>query len=131
MFIHCNARIRTRETLFLKDNDKFENRMLKLAVCPICGHRLARLIETRITDGQKFDRLFTRHKADKILRECKEDIEYSSLDNPPLKGGLYGFRYGENKEKYDKRTKETVITQKACDFWGNKETVKSFKAGQE
>lgn len=127
MFVHCNMKFRADEILFLRNNESFTDRRLKIATCPVCNHTLARLIETRIADNKKFDTLYTRRKADKVIQEVQDEIEYSSLDNIPVKGSLFGFRYGENKERVNKKTGEVTYTQKACDFYGNKEIVKTLK----
>ena len=124
MFIHCNKRTRTDEVLFLRDSEEFTDRRLETAECPVCGHMLARLIETRIADNKVFDVLYTRWKADKVIKDIQGEIEYSSLDSVPVRGSLYGFRYGQNIERRNKKNNEVTIIQKACDFHGNKEVVK-------
>ena len=127
MFVHCNRKILSDEIWYLYDNEVFTDRRLKMTICPTCGHILARLIETRKTDGKKFDEMYSKGKARKLIDECKKELNYSNLDIPKGNKTLYGFRYGENKEYINKKTGETIIIQKACDFYGNKETVKRIK----
>ena len=126
MFVHCNLKIRADEILFLYDKDNFINRKLKVTRCPVCNKLLARLIETRIEDGYVSDVLYVKGKAEKIIDQVTDEINYSSLDNIPNRKTLYGFRYGENKEHKNKKTGKVTLTQKACDFNGNKEVVKKI-----
>ena len=104
----------------------FIKRKLKIGRCPVCNKLVARLIETRIADGYVSDVLYVKGRAEKIINQLQDEVSYSSLDNMPVAKTLYGFRYGENTERVNKKTGETVVTQKACDFNGNKEVVKKI-----
>lgn len=120
-------RFRPEEVQFLYNNEKFSHRRLEIGCCPKCDKLLARLVETRIVDGKVFDTTYKNVKAEDIIRQLKDEIQYSSLD-VPKHDGLFGFRYGENTERINKKTGEHTITQKACDFYGSKEVVKTFKS---
>lgn len=124
MFVHCNLKFRADETMFLFDKDNFIKRKLKVGRCPVCGKLVARLIETRVQDNKVFDTFYYKQKAEQIIEKLIDEVNYSSLDALPKDGTLYGFRYGENKERINKKTGKCIITQKACDFFGNKEIVK-------
>ena len=126
MFVHCNLKFRADETQFLYDNEHFIKRKLKIGRCPVCNKLVARLIETRIEDGYISDVMYVKGKAEKVINALQDEVARSSLDNIPVLRTLYGFRYGENIERTNKKTGETVITQKACDFNGNKEVVKKM-----
>ena len=124
MFVHCNLKFRADEIQFLYDNKHFIKRKLKIGRCPVCNKLVARLIETRIADGYISDVMYVKGKAESIINQLQDEVSYSSLDNIPKPKTLYGFRYGENTERVNKKTGEKTITQKACDFNGNKEVVK-------
>ena len=115
--------VRPNEILFLRSNSDFTDRKLEIGVCPKCGKDMCRLVETRLADSKRFDQQFNKAKARQVIAQCLEEVEYSSLDIMPTKGSLYGFRYGETKEKVNKKTGEVTVTEKACDFYGNKEVI--------
>lgn len=127
MLIHCNMRVRPEEIQFLFSNEDFTHRKLEITHCPKCDKLLAKLVEKRIIDGKMFETQVQQGKAHRLINSCKNDIEYTSLDCPKGNKTLFGFRYGENKEKINKKTKEVTLVQKSCDFFGNKEIVKKFK----
>ena len=120
-------KFRPEEIQFLYNNEMFSHRRLEIGCCPKCDKLLARLVETRIVDGKVFDTTYKNVNAERVIRELKNDIQYTSLDLPKH-DGLYGFRYGENSERVNKKTGERTITQKACDFYGSKEVIKKFKS---
>lgn len=124
MFVHCNLKFRADEIQFLYDNEHFIKRKLKIGRCPVCNKLVARLIETRIADGYVSDVMYVKGKAEKVINSLQDEVAHSSLDNIPTTKTLYGFRYGENKEVVNKKTGKTTVTQKSCDFYGNKEVVK-------
>lgn len=126
MLVHCNMRFRPEEIKFLVDSELFTHRKIEIGTCPVCGKLLARLVEKRITDNKLFDDTYSKGKAEKLLKTYANQVEYSSLSFPKPNKTLHGFRYGENYERTNKKTGETVIVQKACDFYGNKEVVKSI-----
>ena len=123
MLVHCNMKIRADEIWFLFSNSEYTNRRLEIAICPKCDKLLARLVETRIQDNKRFDNQFSCRKAKRLIESCRNEIDFSSLDIPKQPKVLYGFRYGENKERINKKTGEVTIIQNAVDFYGNKERV--------
>lgn len=124
MLVHCNTKFRPEEIQFLRNNEHFSHRKLEIGTCPRCEHLLAKLTEKRIADGQWFETFQSRRKAKRLIKSCADDIEYTSLDVPKQTKCLYGFRYGENRERTNKDGTKT-ITQVACDFYGNKEILNS------
>lgn len=127
MLVHCNSKHRADEILFLFSNGEFTNRRLEILVCPICENKIARLVQTRISDNKKIDTLYSGKKAKRLIDACRNEVDFSSLDSPKQKKVLYGFRYGENREVVNKKTGESIIIQSAVDFYGNKEKVKQIK----
>ena len=118
---------RPEEIQFLYSNTIFTHRKLEIGHCPKCGKLLARLVEKRVTDGKIFETTYSKSKAQRLINECKDEIEYSSLDVPKTRKVLHGFRYGENREKINPKTGEKTIIQMACDFYGSKEKVKAIR----
>lgn len=74
----------------------------------------------------KFVTYCKKRQADKFREMYKAEIEYKSTDLIINKGMPYGWVYGENKQKIDKKTGEITYRQVACDFYGNKEEIKRF-----
>ena len=125
MIVHCNRSFRPEEILFLYDTQEYSHRRLEAGVCPGCNHFVARFVQTRIFDGYVVDETVSRRKANRLIAEHEKDVQYSSLDVINKNKTLYGFRYGENKEVRDRTTGEIKVVQKACDFYGNKEIIKT------
>ena len=123
MIVHCNMKIRPDEIWFLFSNADYFNRRLEMVICPVCNNQVARLVQQSKVDGEIKEITVSRRKAKRLIKEHIGDKEYSSLDVPKQRKVLYGFRYGENKEKINKKTGERTVIQKACDFYGNKEIV--------
>ena len=61
-----------------------------------------------------------------MREQYKNEIDYKSTDLMISKGAPYGWRYGINQQRVDRRTGEVINKQIACDFYGNKETIKEF-----
>lgn len=113
---------------FLRSNKDFTNRKLEIGCCPECFNHVVRLTEKRLIDGKVFPTIYTRSKAEKVISACENEIEYTNLDILSKKGTPFGFRYGENIEKVNKKTGERIKIEKACDFYGNKETIRVITA---
>lgn len=127
LIVHCNMKFQPDEIRYLYDNTMFTHRKIEIGTCPKCSKQLVRLVEKRIVDGKVFDTTYKEKLAERTLKEYEDDIMYSTLDQAKQKKVLHGFRYGENYERTNKSTGEVTMTQKAVDFFGNKETVKKFK----
>jgi ribosomal protein L37AE/L43A len=118
-------KVEPKETLHLKDTKDFKERILKVYQCPVCLHPLAKLVCRRIEDNQKFECLYTREDATEVITSLKGDVVRSQTDfNNKGYSRIYGFRYGVNTEKINKKTGEVTILQEACDFNGNKEMIR-------
>lgn len=123
MIVHCNVSFRPEFIWFLIDTEDFTNRRLEVGICPVCEHKLARLVETRITDNVTFETLRTRRKANRLINSLKDEIHFTNLDCMNKNKTLYGWRYGETKEVIKKDGTKT-ITEKAVDFYGHKTIIK-------
>lgn len=130
MLVHCNRKFRPYVTQFLVNKGDYIRRKLEIGFCPVCLHQVAKLTQTKIQSNETFEIYYTRRKAEKIIRECSNQIDYTSNDVPKDYRCVFGFRYGETKEKTNKDGTKT-ITQRACDFFGNKEVVKTEIIGNE
>lgn len=125
LFVHCNMKVSPKETLHLKDTRDFKERILKIYQCPVCLHPLAKLVCRRIEDNQRFECLYTREDATEVIKSLKDEAVRTQTDfNNKGYSKLYGFRYGVNTQKINKKTGEVTILQEACDFNGNKEMVR-------
>jgi len=120
---HC-CKFKADDIYYLKDTDLYSSRSLSIGFCPICGKPVAELVEWR------FDGTFNRQSlsgvnANNLVMATKDDIVYSmrELNYKKLKSKPFGWKYGINKE-----TKNKIIKQYACDFYGNKELIKSFNS---
>ena len=118
-------KVEAKETLYLKDTRDFKDRVLKIYQCPVCLHPLAKLICKRIEDDQKFECLYTREDAKEVIEDLSKEVDRSQKDfKNNVYSRLYGFRYGVNTQKINKKTGEVITYQEACDFNGNKEIVR-------
>lgn len=125
MIVHCNNKFSPNEVMFLKDNEMFNHRRIEIGDCPICNKFIVRLVETRNKDGKIFDSTYNddRGMATRTLKEYHDEVLYSTLNLSRSNKGLYGFVYGENIEKVDKKTGEKFVVVKRCDFYNNKEEI--------
>ena len=114
---------------FLYDDDIFMERKLEIGYCPKCLKLLAKITERRKTDGRYFEGAYSEDKAKRLIQDCSGEIMYTSDDARQDKV-LHGWIYGENKESVNKKTGQVITTQKACDFYGTKKTIKQEKHEQ-
>ena len=114
-------KIRPTVIWFLNPTTEYTNRRLEIAHCPKCDKLIVNYIRENIVTGNIVCDMYSKGKAEKLMEELRSSKEYTSLDLIRNKG-LYGFRYGENKEI--KKGNKKVTVQRAVDFYGNKELVK-------
>ena len=126
LLVHCNSKFRPYVIWFLFPNEGFYNRKVEFGFCPHCNKDIACYVEYRKSDDMKFVTYCKKRQADTFREMYKADIEYKSTDLIINKGMPYGWVYGENKQKIDKKTGEITYRQVACDFYGNKEEIKRF-----
>lgn len=129
MLVHCNMKIKPDVIQFLCNDDMFMERKLEIGICPKCLKLLAHLTERRKTDSKYFEAYYSDVKARRIIDDCAGEIVYTSEDfNQPKV--LHGWVYGENRETIDRKTGDRTITQKSCDFYGTKKTIKKEVLGK-
>jgi len=124
---HCRE-FKEYDIWFLNNTQQFQDRKLFLGRCPICLKDVARLDETRISDGRIFRDSAIGHKAvSKLCDKVRHQIVVTAQEISIKKGKPYGWTYAENKEIHNNKGEVTTVRQKRCDFYGQKEEVKEFK----
>ncbi len=121
---HC-CKFKPADIYYLRENNLFSSRHLAIGFCPRCEKPVAELVEWRFdgilnrttASGIQANDLMIKHK-DEILYSLKE-CNYSKFKSKP-----YGWVYGINKQIKSK--KREIIRQYACDFYGNKELIKTY-----
>ena len=117
---HC-CQFKPDDIYYLNDTDLFSSRILSIGFCPKCSKPVAELIEWRF-DGLLQKKSEAGVEAQKLMLKYQCDIVYSlkELNYKRSKYKPYGWRYGINRQN-----KNGKIRQYACDFYGNKEFVKT------
>ena len=121
---HC-CQFAPDDVYYLRDNDLFSFRKLSVGFCPVCLKPVAELIEWRF-DGALNRVSVNGIEANDLVLKCKDEIVYSfrECNYSKFKSKPFGWVYGINKSV--KSGKRRVTKQYACDFYGNKQLVKSF-----
>ena len=119
---HCNSVFNADDIWFLLDNEKYFNRRLYLATCPICNKRMA-LYSYADKNKNNCEQMFYSGGVTKIKEKLKKDIVSTMLGFKNKYKTPSGFKYGKNIE-IKKNGKLVAIEQYACDFFGNKVLVK-------
>lgn len=122
---HCH-KFSPEDVYYLSDTNSCSSRYLSIGFCPKCETPVAELVEwgfdgicqKTTASGIKANKLMTSHK-DEILYSVKE-LNYKLSKSKP-----YGWRYGINKAV--KSGGNVIVKQYACDFYGNKELIKTYK----
>ena len=121
---HCCS-FRADDIYYLQENDLYNHRKLSIGFCPICLKPVAELHETRF-DGKIHQISYSGFRANSIVQELKEEILYSmrECNYQKLKSKPFGWKYGINKD--GKIKGKSCVKQYACDFYGNKELIKTL-----
>ena len=121
---HCCS-FNPEDVYFLRDNDLYSSRKLSIGFCPICNKPVAELTEWSFT-GKLNKISVSGIKANELMIKHKYEIEYSlkEFNYSKFKSRPFGWVYGINKNV--KSGKKECIKQYACDFYGNKELIKSL-----
>ena len=121
---HCCS-FRADEVYYLSENYLYSNRKLSIGFCPICSKPIAELYEIRF-DGKVNNISYSGIKANNIVLELKNQILYSASEcnYRKLKSKPFGWKYGINKD--GKIKGKPCARQYACDFYGNKELIKTI-----
>ena len=120
---HC-CKFIPREIYFLFDNTLSTKRKLSVGICPVCKKQVAEYTEV-LFDGTINHITKAELKADKLVNELKNEISYAASECNYRKfvSKPFGWKYGVNKV-YKNKNRE-VVKQYACDFYGNKELIKT------
>lgn len=120
---HC-CKFKPDDIYYLKDSVFSTDRKLYVGFCPICSRPVAELIEFKFT-GDAVKQYASGIKANEIVYEHKEEILYSMRDfnYGRFKPKPFGWKYGINKSV--KKGNNEILKQYACDFYGNKELIKT------
>jgi len=127
LFNHCGRKFRASDVWFLADTKDCSNRTLYIGYCPRCNKTVTRLFETNKTQNKTFNKPKSGLKAEKEIELCKSDKLYTYFDLVIEKGKPCGWIYGENKEIRNSKGEVIKIVQKACDYYGQKETIKTIR----
>ena len=121
---HC-CQFNPDDVYYLRDNDLFSSRKLSIGFCPICSKPVAELSEWRF-DGVMNKTSVSGVRANDLMLGLREEIVYSlrEYNYSKFKSKPFGWVYGVNKSV--KTGRRELTKQYACDFYGNKELVKSF-----
>ena len=121
---HC-CQFNPDDVYYLRDNDLFSSRKLSIGFCPICSKPVAELSEWRF-DGVMNKTSVSGVRANDLMLGLREEIVYSlrEYNHSKFKSKPFGWVYGVNKSV--KNGRRELTKQYACDFYGNKELVKSF-----
>ena len=125
MFNHCGMKFKPIEVWFLADTKECTDRTLYIGFCPRCLKDFTCLIETDKIKNQTYYKIKQGNKAIKEVELCRADKLYTSQDVKVQKGTPSGWIYGENKEIHNRKGEVISIRQKACDFYGQKEIIKT------
>ena len=121
---HC-CQFTPEDVYYLRDNDLFSSRKLSIGFCPVCSKPVAELVEWRF-DGVMNKVSVSGVSANDLMLSLRDEIVYSlrEYNYSKFKSKPFGWVYGINKSV--KSGRREVVKQYACDFYGNKELVKSF-----
>ena len=121
---HC-CQFCADDIYYLNDTENYSSRKLYIGFCPICGKPVAEIVQWR------FDGICERSaqagiRANDLMLKCKNEIAYSlkELNYSKFKSKPFGWKFGINKEV--KSAGKNLVKQYACDFYGNKELIKSY-----
>lgn len=118
---HC-CQFKADDIYCLAENELYSTRILSIGFCPDCNAPVAELLEFRF-DGEVSKQTFVGIDANTIVLCHADEILYSmrELNHKKTKSKPYGWVYGINKELKNGKTR-----QYACDFYGNKELIKTL-----
>lgn len=121
---HCCS-FRADDIYYLSDTNFFSSRKLSIGFCPICNKPVAELFEVRF-DGYINRASYSGIRANDIVLKLKDEIVYSMRECNYLriKSKPFGWKYGINKD--GKKNGKACAKQYACDFYGNKELIKTI-----
>lgn len=122
---HC-CEFKADDIYYLKETNLYTTRKLSIGFCPICERPVAQLIEFRFDGKDVNNVLAVGVEANDLVMSLKDDILYSmkECNYQRFKSKPFGWKYGINKNV--KINGKERIRQYACDFYGNKEIIKTI-----
>lgn len=122
---HC-CKFKADDIYYLKETNLYVFRKLSIGFCPKCEKPVAELAEIRF-DGKISRIVKDGIEAQLLVMKYKEDIVYSmkECNYRKFKSKPFGWKYGLNKAV--KIRDRECVRQYACDFYGNKELIKTTK----
>lgn len=123
---HCNSVFQAQDIWFLLDSEKFTQRKIYLAICPICNKDIALFSCFNIENNTYQEQYFYSGGAKRIREKYKKEVTSTMLGFKNKYRCPSGFKYGKNIE-IKKNGKVVGIEQYAVDFWGNKILVKKIE----
>ncbi len=118
---HC-CQFKADAVYCLEDTSLCSSRTLAVGFCPVCNKPVAELTEYNFAGGMnKISAAGVSAQA--LMQSVNSQIKHSlkEVNLYKTKSKPFGWRFGINKE-----SKNGVIRQYACDFYGNKEEVKKI-----
>ena len=121
---HC-CEFKADDIYYLKETNLYVTRKLSIGFCPICQKPVAELVEISFTGSVQRIRQ-SGFKAHELVMRLKKDVTYSlrECNYKKFKSKPYGWKYGINKSVKIKDKEK--VKQYACDFYGNKEVIKTI-----
>lgn len=129
MFItHGTTKIKHKVIWFLADIGSFTER--KLYIFEFFDKKtkfITVLIEKDKLTNEVFTQKDSGKKATDIIEREKLRKLFTSDDIKIQKGKPCGWTYGENVEIHNRKGEIISIKQKRCDYFGQRETIKTIK----
>lgn len=123
---YSNIEIVPFDVWFLENTKDFNDRKLLLGRTKK-NTTVVSLIETRIADLKVYVDTQSGAKAEKIIKNERNRILYTRQDVIfSRKGKPFGWTFGDNREKRNKKGEVVAIKQFRCDKHGNSELVKEI-----
>lgn len=120
---HC-CKFKPDDIYYLSETNLYVFRKLSMGFCPICQKPVAELYEVRF-DGAVSRDYASGVDAQNLVMKHKDSILYSmsECNYRRFKSKPFGWKYGLNKSV--KINGAERVRQYACDFYGNKEIIKT------
>ena len=121
---HCCG-FKADDIYYLVENSLYTSRKLSVGFCPICQKPVAELVGYRF-DGEINKKAVSGLAANDLVQKHKDEILYSmkEYNYARFKTRPFGWKYGINKSV--KINGQEKVRQYACDFYGNKELIKTI-----
>ena len=122
---HC-CKFKPDDIYYLRETNLYIYRMLTIGFCPICGKPVAEIYHVRF-DGVPERFSWAGVDANDAMAKYSDEILYSmkEVNYRKFKSKPFGWKYGINRSHKNNKTGKEVVKQFACDFYGNKELIKT------